>query len=57
MLYYAGSFFLVIWFVLKFVMHKGGFIHTLLLAGIGFIAVQFVQQLRTKQYERERRDS
>jgi hypothetical protein len=55
MLYYVGSFFLIVWFVLKFVMHKGGFIHTLLLTGIGFIAAQFVQHLRTRQYEREQR--
>jgi hypothetical protein len=55
MLYYVGSFFLIVWFVLKFVMHKGGFIHTLLLTGIGFITVQFVQHLRTRQYEREQR--
>jgi hypothetical protein len=55
MLYYVGSFFLIAWFVLKFVMHKGGFIHTLLLTGLGFIAAQFVQQLRTREYERSRR--
>ena len=55
MLYYIGSFFLVAWFVLKFGMHKGGFVHTLLLTGIGFIAVQFVQHLRTRQYERTQR--
>jgi hypothetical protein len=55
MLYYVGSFFLIIWLVLKFLMHKGGFVHTLLLTGIGFIVVQFVQQLRTRQFEREQR--
>ena len=55
MLYYVGSFFLVVWFVLKFVMHKSGFVHTLLLTGIGFLTVQFVQHLRTRQYEREQR--
>jgi hypothetical protein len=55
MLYYVGSLFLIIWFVLKFGMHKGGSVHTLLLTGLGFIAVQFVQRLRTRQYEREQR--
>ncbi|MGZ5436988.1 MAG: hypothetical protein ACXWID_11340 [Pyrinomonadaceae bacterium] len=55
MLYYIGSLFLIIWLVLKFGMHKGGFVHTLLLTGIGFIAAQFVQHLRTRQYEREQR--
>ena len=55
MLYYVGSFFLITWIVLKFGMHKGGFVHTLLLTGIGFIVAQFVQHLRTRQYEREHR--
>lgn len=55
MLYYIGSFFLIIWLVLKFGLHKGGFVHTLLLTGIGFIVAQFVQHLRTRQYEREQR--
>lgn len=55
MLYYIGSLFLVVWFVLKFVMDKGGFVHTLLLAGIGVIVVQFVQHQRTRQFEREQR--
>lgn len=54
MLYYIGSSFLIVWFVLKFIMDKGGFVHTLLLGGIGCIVVQLVQQLRTRQYERER---
>ena len=54
MLYYTASAFLVVWFVLKFVMHKGGFIHTLLLAAIGCFAAQLFQHLRTRQYERDR---
>lgn len=55
MLYYIAAFFLIVWFILKFVLHKGGFIHTLLLAAIGFFAVQFVQWLRTREYERSQR--
>jgi len=55
MLYYIGSLFLIIWLVLEFGMDKGGSVHTLLLTGIGFIVAQFVQHLRTRQYERERR--
>ena len=56
MLYYIGSAFLIVWFILKFAMHKGGFVHTLLLGAIGCITVQFVQQMRTRQYEREQRE-
>lgn len=57
MLHYIGLFFLIVWFVLKFLLHKGGFIHTLLLAAIGCFAVQFVQWLRTREYERDQRDT
>ena len=53
MLYYIGLAFLIAWFILKFVLLKGGFIHTLLLGAIGCITVQFVQHMRTRQYERE----
>lgn len=52
MFWYIGSFFLLIWLIEKFLLHKGGFIHTLLLAAIGCFAVQFVQRLRTREYER-----
>lgn len=55
MLWYVGSFFLVIWVIQKFILHKSGFIHTLLLAAIGCFAVQLVQDLRTRAYEAERR--
>jgi hypothetical protein len=55
MLWYVGSFFLVVWLIEKFLLHNGGFIHTLLLAAIGCFAVQFVQDRRTKAYESERR--
>lgn len=55
MLWYVGAFFLAIWLVEKFLLHKGGFIHMLLLAAIGFFAVQFVQDQRTRAYERDAR--
>jgi uncharacterized protein DUF5670 len=55
MLYYIAAACLVAWFILKFGMAKGGSIHILLLAAVGCFVVQFVQHLRTRQYERERR--
>ncbi|HEY8205685.1 MAG TPA: DUF5670 family protein [Pyrinomonadaceae bacterium] len=55
MLWYIGSAFLAIWVIEKFLLHKGGFIHTLLLAAIGCFAVQFVQRQRTRDYERSLR--
>jgi uncharacterized protein DUF5670 len=55
MLWYVGSFLLLIWLIEKFLLHKGGFIHTLLLAAIGCFAVQFVQRQRTREYEKSLR--
>ena len=55
MFWYVGSFFFAVWIIEKFLLHKGGFIHTLLLAAIGCFAVQFVQDQRTRAYEREAR--
>jgi len=40
MLWYIGFFFLIVWLIEKFLLHKGGFIHTLLLAAIGCCARQ-----------------
>jgi uncharacterized membrane protein YiaA len=55
MLWYIGLFFLSLWVIEKLLLHKGGFIHTLLLAAIGCFAVQFVQRQRTREYERTMR--
>ena len=55
MLWYVGLFFLALWVIEKFLLHKGGFIHTLLLAAIGCFAAQFAQRQRTREYERSLR--
>ena len=55
MFWYVGFFFLVVWLIEKFLLHKGGFIHTLLLAAIGCFAAQFIQDQRTRAYQREAR--
>lgn len=47
----AGSAFLVVWFILKFVFHKGGFVHILLLTGISIIVIQLVA-VRKARYQR-----
>jgi cbb3-type cytochrome oxidase subunit 3 len=38
----VGSSLLVIWFILRFVLHKGGFVHVLFLTGFSLLVVQFV---------------
>jgi Family of unknown function (DUF5670) len=41
-----------VWLIAKFVFHKGGMVHVLLMiAGASFI-IQFAQDRRTKAYER-----
>ena len=48
----VGSTLLVAWFVLKFVFHKGGFVHILLLTGISILVIQFVAYRKTR-YQRD----
>jgi Family of unknown function (DUF5670) len=54
MFWYIGFILLAIWVLEKFILHKGGFVHTLLLAAIGCFVTQFVQDRRTKAYQSER---
>jgi Family of unknown function (DUF5670) len=39
---------MVVWFVLKFVLHKGGFIHILLLTAISVFVVQLIADRKTR---------
>ena len=53
MFWYPGFFFFAAWVVMKFLLHKSGFIHTLLLAAIGCWVAQLIQDRRTKAYYEE----
>ena len=48
----VGTSLLVIWFILRFVLHKGGFVHVLFLTGFSLLVVQFVAYRKTK-YQRD----
>lgn len=39
---------LLVWFVLKFALHKGGFIHLLLLTAISVAGVQLIADRKTR---------
>jgi hypothetical protein len=52
MLWYTGSLLVLIWFVLKFVLHKGGSIHILIFLAISFYLVQLAQDRRAREYQR-----
>ena len=42
---------MAIWFVLKFVLHKGGFVHIILLTAISVFVVQLIAHRKT-QYQK-----
>jgi hypothetical protein len=55
MLWIVGSIMMAVWLVLKFLLHKSGMVHVLLLVAIASFFIQLVQDLRTKAYERSLR--
>jgi hypothetical protein len=57
MLWITGSLLLVIWLVAKFLLHKTGMVHLLLLTAIFLFVIQFAQDHRTKEYERDQKGS
>jgi hypothetical protein len=46
MLWILGVALIAFWFVLKFILHKGGFSHILLLTGISLLIVQIAAYRR-----------
>lgn len=52
MLWIVGAIVTVCWLVAKFLLHKGGMIHVLLLVAAAAFVIQFVQDRRTRAYER-----
>ena len=52
MLWIGGSILIAIWLFEKFVLHKGGMIHVIVMIAISMFIIQFVQDRRTKEYER-----
>ena len=41
----------VVWFVLKFVLHKGGYVHILLIAAISVLVVQLIASRNTHYHK------
>ncbi len=56
MLWLVGTGFLIAWFVVKFILGKGGFFHVLLMVALTLFVIQFVQDRRTKAYFRDQHD-
>jgi len=52
MLWIVGSIFVVVWFVAKFLLHKSGMVHVILMIAVSMFLIQFVQDRRTRAYLR-----
>ena len=52
MLWLVGSIMVVIWLIEKFLLHKGGMVHVILMIAVSMFLIQFVQDRRTKAYQR-----
>lgn len=52
MLWIVGSILIAVWFVATFLLHKGGLVHVVLLVALTSFVIQFVQDRRTKAYQR-----
>ena len=46
----ASALVLLVWFVLKFVLHKGGYIHILLLLGLSLLVVRIIAYRKTQYH-------
>jgi hypothetical protein len=52
MLWIVGSVLMAVWFVATFLLHKSGLVHVVLLVALTSFVIQFVQDRRTKAYQR-----
>jgi len=52
MLWLAGSILIVVWLVEKFLLHKGGMVHVVLMIAGSIFLIQFVQDRCTRAYQR-----
>jgi len=51
MLWIVGTILIAVWLIAKFLLHKGGLVHVILLIALTSFVIQFVQDRRTKAYE------
>ncbi len=54
MLWIAGALTLIVWFILKVLLHKGSGVHIILLFVVACFVTQFVQDQRTRAYRADR---
>ena len=54
-MWFAVVVLMAIWFVLKFLLHKGGFVHILLLTAISIAVVQLMADRKTRSQDNSAR--
>jgi hypothetical protein len=54
MFWIVGALTVIVWFVLKILLHKGSGVHIILLFAVSCFVTQFVQDLRTRAYRADR---
>jgi hypothetical protein len=54
MLWWIGSGLLAVWFALRFILHKHGWVHILLLSGISVLVVQIAAYRKTRFQTKQR---
>jgi hypothetical protein len=42
---------MVLWFILKFVLHKGGYVHMMLVAAISIAVVQLIAERKNRYHK------
>ncbi len=48
MLWVVGGGLVLVWFLLKFLLHQSGYVHFLLVVGISLLVVQFAAERRSR---------
>lgn len=50
-MWFLSAALLIVWFILKFLLHKGGYVHMLLVAAISVLVVQLVAYRKTQYHK------
>ncbi len=52
-----SSLILLVWFILKFLLHKGGYVHILLLLSLSMFGIAVLASRKTRYHKNAARDS
>jgi hypothetical protein len=55
-MWYLSGLLFVLWLVLKFLLHKSGFVHIILLSSISLFVVQFMTYRKTRYQQKATKD-